>query len=121
MEGGGGEIAHHRAIARRHLAEIFGADNTAGALHVLDDDAGLAVDQPADVTQEYPRLGIGPPTGRIIDQHGEPLAGIERLVRDGLGGSTGQHGSSGGENNTSIAQGCGRHVILRRDAIWAGS
>ena len=79
-EGGAGEIARHGAVARRHLAEVLGADDAAGPLHVLDDDVGLAVDVAGEMLGEQAPLDVGRPAGGEIDQDREPLALVERIV-----------------------------------------
>src|SRR5690242_318062 len=66
-----GEIAKHRAIAGCDLAEIFGADDTAGAAHVLHDDARIAVDVASDVAGEHARFEIGRASGVVVDKDGQ--------------------------------------------------
>ena len=78
--GDAGEMAHHGAVLGRDLAEIGGADQPAGAVDVLHDDVGIAVDEPADMAREQPALDVGGPAGAVVDQHREPLALVERLV-----------------------------------------
>ena len=78
-------MAHHGAILGRDLAEIGGSDQTAGAVDVLHDDAGIAVDVPADMARKQPALDVGGAAGAVVDQHRKPLALVERLVRLGAG------------------------------------
>src|SRR5262249_27347897 len=86
-EGGAGEVAGHGAVARRHLAQVLGPDNAAGAVHVLDDDIRRAVDVAGEVLGEQATLDVGRPAGCEVDQHGETLAGLEGIV--GAGGPGG--------------------------------
>ena len=83
-EGGAGEVARHGAVARRHLAEIFGADDAAGAFHVLNDDVGLALDVAREMLGEQAALDVGRPAGGEVDQDGEPLALVEGIVGESL-------------------------------------
>ena len=71
-----------RAVARPDLADIVGADEAAGAIAVLHDDLRLAVDVLGDVLGQQPALDVGRAAGREVDQQREPLALVERLLRD---------------------------------------
>ena len=79
-EGGAGEVARHAAVARRHLAQILGADDAAGAVHVLDDDVRLAFDVARKMLGEQAALDVGRAAGSEVDQDGEPLALVEGIV-----------------------------------------
>src|SRR5262249_49158739 len=68
-EGSRSEIADEGAIAGCNLADIFGSHKAASAFHVLENDAGLAFEQPADVPHEYPRFGVSRAARRVVDQH----------------------------------------------------
>ena len=81
LPGGAAHEAQHGAVARRDLADIVGAVETAGAVHVLDDDVGLALEMPGDMPREQPALDVGRAAGREVDQHRKPLAFVERLLR----------------------------------------
>jgi len=80
-EGGAGEVADHRAIARRHLSQVLSPDNAAGAVHVLDDDIGRPVDVAGEVLGEQATLDVGRPAGCEVDQDGETLARVEGIIR----------------------------------------
>ena len=82
--GGAGEIAERGAVLGRDLAEIAGPDHAAGAIHVLNEDAGLAVDVLDQMLCEQPALDIGRATGGKVDDEGEPLAFVEWFVGCGL-------------------------------------
>ena len=77
VPGRGGEIARHGAVARTELAEIVGAHEAAGAVLVLHDDAGSAVDVLGEVLGEQPPLDVGRSTNREVDDKVEPLAFVE--------------------------------------------
>src|SRR5262249_777975 len=82
-EGGAGEVAGHAAVARRHLSQVLGPDNAAGAVHVLDDDIRRAVDVAGEVLGEQATLDVGRPAGCEVDQDGETLAGVEGIIGAG--------------------------------------
>ena len=69
-----------RCRPRRDLAEVAGAVEAAGAVHVLHDDVRLALDVLGDVPREQPALDVGRAAGREVDQHGQPLALVEGIV-----------------------------------------
>src|SRR5262249_7619395 len=86
-EGGAGEISRHGAVARRDFAQIFGADDAAGAVHVLNHDVGLTLDVAGKMLGKQPALDVGRPAGGEVDQDGEALAAVERFI--GRGGRRG--------------------------------
>src|SRR3974390_2760218 len=53
------EIADYGAVLRRDLAQILGADQAAGTVHVLDDEAGLAVDMLDKIFGEQAAFDVG--------------------------------------------------------------
>jgi len=69
--------------------------DAAGAIHVLHDEIGLPLDVLGQMLREQAAFDIGRPAGREVDQHGDPLALVERL----LGG-----GRRGCERNTKPQQ-----------------
>ena len=79
-EGGAGEIAGDAAVARRHLAQILGADDAAGAVHVLDDDVRRAVDMAGEMPGEQAALDVGRSAGGEVDQDSETFALVEGIV-----------------------------------------
>src|SRR5262245_39602165 len=88
-----GKISQHRAVARRDLAEIFSADDTTGAAHVLHDDARVAGDVPSDMTRQHARFQIGRTAGVVVDKNGKLLAGVERLLSRGMSAAKRQGGN----------------------------
>src|SRR5262249_53451761 len=76
-----GEIAEMRAVPGRDLAQISGADQTAGAVQVLHHHVRMAVDVLDQVFGEQAALDVGRAAGSEVDQHGEALALVERLLR----------------------------------------
>jgi hypothetical protein len=65
------------------LADIGGAHQAAGAVLVLHDDAGRAVEVLAEMLDQQPSLDVARPAGREVDQQGQPLALVERIVGTG--------------------------------------
>ena len=84
-EGGAGEVAGDAAVARRHLAQILGADDAAGAVHVLDHDVRRAIDVAGEMLGEQAALDVGRSAGSEVDQDGEPFALVEGIVGVGAG------------------------------------
>ena len=78
---GAGEVSRHCAVLRRDLAEVITAYQTGGAIHVLHDDSGSAVEVLTDVTRKNTRLDVRRPARRIVDQYGKSLALIELGLR----------------------------------------
>jgi hypothetical protein len=62
------------------LGQILRADQATGAVHVLHDHGGLAVDVLHQIFGEQTALDIGGPAGREVDQQGQPLAFVEGLI-----------------------------------------
>jgi len=81
------EVADHGAVLGSNLADILRADHAAGAVHVLHDHVRRAVDMPSQIFREQPALDVGRPAGGEVDQQGEALALVERLLRTRLRGS----------------------------------
>ena len=78
--GGAGEIAERGAVLGCDLAEVAGPDHAARAIHVLNEDAGMAVDVLGQMLCKQPALDIGRPTGGEVDDEGQPLAFEEWFV-----------------------------------------
>jgi hypothetical protein len=70
----------------------------AGAFHVLNDDVRLAVDVAREVLGEQAALDVGRPPGGEVDQDGEALALVERLV-----GMSRRHGGDEGAEREGCA------------------
>jgi hypothetical protein len=85
------QVSHPRAVSGADLAEMHRAVQAAGALHVLHDQFGLAVDVLGQMPSEQPRLGVGRRAGAEVDQHRETLAFVERLLRRGAGDGHAEH------------------------------
>ncbi len=80
---GSSERADHRAIFGGDLAEILRADQTAGAIHVLDHEVRRAVNVLDEVAREQAALDIGRPARGKVDEHRNPLALVVGLLRGG--------------------------------------
>ena len=80
----------------RDFAEIARPDEAAGAVHVLYDDAGLALDMLDQVFGEQASFDVGRPAGGEIDQQRNALALVERLR--GVEGGTGYQEECCGAN-----------------------
>jgi hypothetical protein len=81
LPGGAAQETEHGAVAGTHFADITGAIETTGAVHVLDDDAGLTLEMARNVPRKQTALDVGRAAGREVDQHRKPLALVEGLLR----------------------------------------
>src|SRR6185437_923187 len=78
--GGAGEIAERGAVLGCDLAEVAGPDHAARAIHVLNEDAGMAVDVLDQMLCKQPALDIGRPASGKVDDEGNPLSSVEWFV-----------------------------------------
>jgi hypothetical protein len=72
-------------VPSRHLAQVLGPDDAAGAVHVLDDDVRLTVQVAGEMLGEQAALDVGRTAGGEVDQDREPLALVERILGAGVG------------------------------------
>src|SRR6266545_7063329 len=83
VPGAAGEIAERGAILRGHLAEILRAVVAARTRDVLHDHLRLPVEVLGEMPREHAALDVGRRPGVEVDEHGEALAFVERLLRHG--------------------------------------
>ena len=86
-------------VGRDPPAEMVGGNDTAGAFHVLDHEAGLPRNEPHQMARHHARRGVDAAARRKADDHRQRLALVEVVGARGASGERGRERAETGQHS----------------------